>query len=331
MPKYGPHIANIEKEVKDRLEKLGLTPDYEFDAKKHRERFYTAPCRDQKDRRFIFKMRTEEYTPTRDYFRREIKINQFFTEYAAKGGSLLVPKFIDGDSVHSPEWMVYEFIPGREAGDFYNGFENKHAKNFPLKSLIDGMGNMKSLGGLVQAKVRLGAQTYADYRKALSDGVPILEPFFSTGEIAQAQEILRQGKTLLDAKSAVIAHGDFHPGNIIITGRKVAIIDWYYVHLNNVAYDFAFLLLEMPDPALRKKYAERFVAQAASREKYFPELLRLCLLRLAVQKIGVLKDALYAKEPRRGDYYALLTDKGIAKLELNLEAFSTALEGRDFI
>jgi len=331
MPKYGPHIADIEKEVKERLEKLGLVPGYEFDANKHRERFYTAPCRDQKGRRVIFKMRTEDYVPTRDYFRREIKINRFFTQYAAKGGSLLVPKFIDGDTVHSPEWMVYEFIPGREAGDFYNGLEDKNIKNFPLKSLIDGMRDMKSLGNLAQADVRLGAENYGDYRKALSDGIPILEPFFSSGEIAKAQEVIRKGKTLLDAKSTVIAHGDFHPGNIIITGRKVAIIDWYYVHLNNIAYDFSFLLLEMPDPVIRKKYAEKFVSQVAAREKYFPELLRLCLLRLAVQKIGVLKDALYAKDPKRGDYYALLTDKGIAKLELSLEAFSAALEGKDFI
>lgn len=63
----------------------------------------------------------------------------------------------------------------------------------------------------------------------------------------------------------------------------------------------------------------------------FNQLFRLDILRLAVQKINVLRDSLLVEKPKKEDYYTKLTPQGIAKLETNLEAFTQALVGEDFL
>ena len=330
MPKYGPHIEGIEAQAHRKLCELGLSPSYVFDAKKHQERFYTVPCKDKRGKKVIFKMRTEDHDETKNSFRREIGINQLFLRFYERSRKLSVPRFIDGDSEHVPEWMVYEFIPGCEAGDFYNGLHKDSIKNFPLESLIAGMKNMQKMSAFAAGEVKLEAQKYEEFEKAYGTYGAVLAPFFSEAQIAQGAEILRAHRELLDAKSVAITHGDFHPGNLVITpSGKIAVIDWYYVHLNNMAFDIAFLCLEIADKKFRKKVLEKFMAEMVDDEAEFRRLLRLDILRLAPQKINVLRDALYIAKPKKKDYYDKLTPRGIAKLETNLEAFAQALAGED--
>lgn len=332
MPKYGPHLPGIEKKVHSKLAELGLTPNYIFDTETHQERFYTEPCRDKRGGKVIFKMRTEDYLETKESFCREIQINQLFVDFYKRSRKLSVPKFIDGDSRHVPEWMVYEFIPGSEAGDLYNGLFKSNIKNFPLESLIAGMKNMQKMSAFAAGEIKLKAQKYEDFELAYKEYSGNLAPFFGPKEIAQGAKILQAHKELLDAKSVVITHGDFHPGNLVITpGGKIAVIDWYYVHLNNMAFDIAFLYLEIADKKFRKKVLEKFIAEMVDDKEEFSQLFRLNILRLAPQKINVLCDALYILKPKKEDYYARLTPQGIAKLEANLEAFTQALAGEDLL
>ncbi len=332
MPKYGLHLKDIEKKVHKKISELELTPKYVFDAKKHQERFYTAPCRDNKNNKVVFKMRTEDFQKTKEDFRREIKINKLFTEYSNRAGKLSVPKFIDGDSEHIPEWMIYEFIEGYESGDFYNGLEKNNIKKFSVESLISGVKNMQKISAFAQGEIKLKAWKHKDFLEAYEKYAGTLKPFFTEKEIGKAAEVLNANKKILDASSRFIAHGDFHPGNLIITPQKeIAIIDWYYVHLNNIAFDISFLYLEITDKKFQKKILERFVNESASDKEEFFRLFRLNILCLAPQKINVLRDALYTLEPEKKDYYAKLTSKGIAKLETNLEAFDKALYGINFL
>lgn len=332
MPKYGPHLPGIEKEVHDRLSHLGLKAQYVFDVSKHQERFYTVPCQNQKGGQVIFKMRTEDCPATQASFRREILINQVFLQFYKRSRKMSVPKFIDGDSRHVPEWMVYEFIPGCAAGDFYNGLHPSHLKNFPLESLVAGMKNMQKMSAFAAGEMELKAQKYEDFERAYQSSRPVLAPFFSAAQIAQGAKILRSHRELLDEKSVAIAHGDFHPGNLVITpSGKIAVIDWYYVQLNNLAFDLAFLYLEIADKKFRKKVLEKFVAEVVDDPAEFRQLFRLDILRLVPQKLSVLRDALFVLNPKQKDYYANLTPAGVAKLEANLAAFTQALAGDGFL
>lgn len=332
MPKYGPHINGIEDIVHKKIAELGLVPSYVFDASKNQERFYTVPCRDKKKKKVIFKMRTEDYTETKEYFRREIRINELFTRFYKKGKNLSVPLFIDGDAEQVPEWMVYEFIEGFETGDFYNGFEKGNIKKFSVESLIAGMKNMHQMSAFAKGEIKLEKEKYADYEKSYEKYEQRLDPFFSKDEIKAGMDILAANRNLLDCKNEAITHGDFHPGNIIIkNGGGIAIIDWYNVHLNNAAFDIAFLSLEITDKDFRNKILEQFVKEVAEDEMEFWQLFRLDVLRLVPQKINVLCDALYTFNPTKEDYYAKLTQKGLAKLETNLEFFKRALLDINFL
>ncbi|MDD3190627.1 MAG: phosphotransferase [Candidatus Pacebacteria bacterium] len=334
MPKYGPHLKGIEKKVHNKITELGLVPKYIFDAKKHQERFYTAPCKNKKGEKVIFKMRTEDYKETKEFFRREIRINQLFTKSSKKTGNLSVPKFIKGDAEHVPEWMVYEFIEGYESGDFYNGFEIRNIKKFSIDSFIDAMKSVHKMPIFREngAGLKLTKETYKDFKKAYQKNKERLLPFFSEKEIGKAGEVLESYKGVIDKESDTLTHGDFHPGNLIITPQKeVAIIDWYFVHLNNAAFDIAFLYLEITDKKFRDKLLHKFVEELVENKEEFMTLFRLDILRLAPQKINVLYDALYTKDAKREDYYSKLTPKGIAKLETNIAAFEKALYGVNFL
>lgn len=332
MPKYGPHLAGIEKKVHARLAELGFTPRYIFDARKHQERFYTAPCRDAAGREVVFKMRTEDFAETRIYFRREIEINRLFARHAGPEEKMSVPRFLDGDSRHAPEWMVYAFIAGQEAGDFYNGLTLSRRERFPLPALLDAFGQMHRMSAFAPGEATLKRETGADYLRAFAGHAFCLEPFFAPGEIAAAREILAAGVPRLDAAPAVITHGDFHPGNLLLTpAGGVAILDWYNVMLNNLAFDPAFFILELTEPKLRTRLLEAFAGQMAPARAEFEELFRLDVLRLAPQKINVLYDALYTEHPTAADYRAKLTAAGRRKLQLQLEFFRRALRGESFL
>ncbi|MFA7170717.1 MAG: phosphotransferase [Candidatus Paceibacterota bacterium] len=332
MPKYGPYLPDIEKKVHDKISELEFDPKYIFDTNIHQERFYTAPCRDKKGDKVVFKMRTEDYQETKASFRREIKINQLFTKFYKRSNKLSVPKFVKGDSEHVPEWMVYEFIEGYEAGDFYNGLEKGNIGKFPLEDLISGIKNMQKMSAFAQGEINLKTQKYIDFKKAYEKYRGNLSPFFAQEEIEKGGEILQSGKKLLDEKSGIITHGDFHPGNLIITpGEKAAIIDWYYVHLNNMAFDIAFFYLEISDREFQKQVLGKFFEKMKVDKTEFWHLFRLDILRLVPQKINVFYDALGILEPKKEDYYVNLTPKGVAKLETNLEAFRKALAGEDFM
>jgi len=334
MPKYGPHLKGIEKKVHNKIAELDLVPKYIFDAKKHQERFYTAPCKNKKGEKVIFKMRTEDYRETKEFFRREIKINQLFTKSSKKTGSLSVPKFMKGDAEHIPEWMVYEFIEGYESGDFYNGFEIRNIKSFSIGSFIEAMKSVHEMPIFREngAGLKLQKETHKDFEKAYQKNKERLSPFFSEKEINRAGEVLKSYRELIDEKGDMLTHGDFHPGNLIITPeKKVAIIDWYFVHLNNAAFDIAFLYLEITDKKFRDKILQKFIEELVGNKEEFMALFRLDILRLVPQKITVLYDALYTKDAEKEDYYSKLTPKGIAKLEANLEAFEKALYGINFL
>lgn len=277
-------------------------------------------------------MRTENFGETKEYFRREIRINQLFTKCYKEDGKLSVPKFIKGDAEHIPEWMVYEFIEGHEAGDFYNGLESDNIERISLESLMKGIENMHRMSALAQGEIKLVAEKYENFKVAYQKNSKVLKPFFTEKEIKTGFEILESRKRILDTKNKTITHGDLHPGNLIIKKKNdIAIIDWYYVHLNNVAFDIAFFFLEISDKKFQNKVLEKFVSELVDDENEFWQLFRLNILRLAPQKISVLRDALYVAEPVKEDYYAKLTPKGVAKLEVNLEAFQKALLGNDFL
>ncbi len=296
MPKFGPHLKDIDKGIKNRIAKLGLVPAYKFDPKKHHERFYTVVCVDKNNKKVIFKMRTENYPETRNFFRKEIRINQLFADCYKDRKDLSAPKYIDGNYKTAPEWMIYDYIEGKPMGDFYSGFNKKMISKFSVGSFINSMKMVHSMSSVIGSGnlIKLEKKGYEYYKKELDMYSGRLKPFFLEKEVKKAREVLNSYRDLLDESCVIITHGDLHAGNIIITDKKqIAVIDWFYVHLNNIAFDVAFLYMErLYGDKLRKEILINFIKEFVENKEIFSILFRLAILRIAPQKINVLFDSL---------------------------------------
>lgn len=331
MPKYGPYLKNIEKNINKKIAELELIPSYKFDPERFKERFYTALCLNKKTgKKVIFKMRIEDYPQTRDFFRKEIRINQLFANLYKGKKDLSVPRFLKGDWKKTPEWMLYDYIEGETAGDFYNGFGKRALAKFSAADFVNALGSAHKLSFLAKKKniIKLEKKGYRWHKQEFNKYKARLNPFFSEKEIEKADEILDSNRKLLDEKCEIITHGDLHPGNIIITPRnKIALLDWFYVHLNNIAYDLAYVYLDIIDKKARKKLLSEFIKRLVKDKEEFSALFQASILKIATQKINVLFDSFQSKKETKIEYRRHLTASGFRKLEYNINDFKNALEG----
>ncbi len=334
MPKFGPYLKDIEKNINSKIVELGIIPSYKFDPEKYKERFYTVLCLDKKSKKkVIFKMRTENYSETRDFFRKEIRINQLFASARKNKKNLSVPRFLDGNWKSAPEWMLYDYIEGETAGDFYNGFGRKALAKFSVVNFISAIEAAHKLSFLAKKKnlIKLDKKGYGWYKQEFNKYSARLKPFFSEKEIEKAGEILDSHRKLLDEKCEIITHGDLHPGNIVITPQnQIAILDWFYVHLNNIAFDLAYVYLDIIDKKTRKKLLDEFTNKLVKNKEEFSALFRSSTLKIAPQKINVLFDSFQSKKETENEYRKHLTASGFKKLEYNLKDFEKALYNINF-
>ena len=333
MPKFGPYIKNIDKKIESKIANLGLVPDYKFDFEKNIGRFYTTPCKTKEDKKVIFKMRVEDYPETKDFFEKEIKVNQLFASFRGSEKDLPVPKFLDGDYKSTPEWIMYDFIDGSVAGNFYDGIYAKNIGNFPVDSFIGVIEKIHKMSILLasgQNLITLEKRGHDAYLRDFNMYGARMKPFFKEREIDKVKGIFNSYENLLNRKTNTVTHGDLHPGNIILMKKGgVAVIDWFYVHLNNIAFDFAFLFTETDNERFRKKLLEKFVKKfvkdKSKDKKEFYSLFRLSILRIVPQKINILFDSFKNKEETMRSYRNNLSDIAFKKMNRNLKDFKDAL------
>ncbi len=93
-----------------------------------------------------------------------------------------------------------------------------------------------------------------------------------TAEIAQSLQNFVSMETSLPA---MLAHGDFHPGNILIKNGSIsAVIDWEFAGWKSAGYDLALLLgcLGRDDPAWFNGKAATALQKELYMHNYLPEI-----------------------------------------------------------
>lgn len=254
MPKFGPFLPNIEESLEKILEYTQLTPSFYFDRTKFHERFYTTPAKDKDGNKYILKVQIEDYPKTKEIFGWE----RFFVRYFSEKNisDLHTPKFIESGEL-PPEWMTYKFAEGQLAGTMC-GLYGTFAKTFPIESAVKSILALQSLTPDTTTK--------------------------------KETKNLYKNEKLINNSKAVLTHGDFHPGNIIVQGDHIAIIDWAYIHLNNYLYDITFLWLTFHNhPQLQERLLAKF-KELSPRKENFDQMFKINLQHFVPRIIKIIKD-----------------------------------------
>jgi thiamine kinase-like enzyme len=89
------------------------------------------------------------------------------------------------------------------------------------------------------------------------------------------QKFIRKNLNFLKKENRYFCHGDLNLGNIISDGKKIWLIDWELIRLNNFAYDIGYL------------WAHLWQAKKIFRQNLISEFLRK-LPREKIEKFKIL-------------------------------------------
>lgn len=171
---------------------------------------------------------------------------------------LPVPKVFEMVESEGRTGIVYEKIAGKSMLECI--FENPGNAGFYLEEFVRLQKNwLKEV--VVQAS---SALSYKEYLQMLINGV-------GQEEASLLEEIngLPEGDTLL--------HGDFHPGNVLIsTDYRAVVIDFMNVCRGPALYDIArtYFLLKEKDEAFRRAYLEKMEVSKETIEPFYKVIER---------------------------------------------------------
>jgi len=293
VPKFGPFLPNIKKSIYDILAKNELAPDFYFDSddfykKLETQRFFIMPVIDTNNDKFIFKARLEDHAETKKIFDREIQFPQYIKKLNIP--SLNVPDIKKVE--YSPiEWYIYPYIETYASGDI-SGLWDKYPENFPVQEVISAIIALQKNTETIMSTENFidipknDGENFADIFDKFSHSVKDL---IDDDKISIAQDVLSHGQDILDNFATVLAHGDLHPGNIIIDERTspfpITLIDWAGVQINNPVYDIACLWATLSQtPEAQNKLVQIF-RETASNDIDFDKLFRLNLIVIIPQII----------------------------------------------
>ncbi|TRZ78401.1 hypothetical protein D4R87_00765 [bacterium] len=270
-----------------------LAPDFYFDSddfyeKLETQRFFIMPVIDANNNKFIFKARLEDHEETKKIFDREIQFPQYIKKLNIP--SLNVPDIKKAE--YNPiEWYIYTFIETDASGDIF-GLLEKYQENFSVQSVVSTIIALQNNTKKITSQenfIEIPKNNSENFLKLFDKFSHSVENLITTEEINKARDILLQSRDILDNSTTVLAHGDLHPGNIILDEKdsppSVTLIDWAGVQINNCVYDIAFLWTTLSSsPDIQNKLIQEF-KKTVSDDIDFDKLFNLDLLIIIPQII----------------------------------------------
>lgn len=288
MPKYEyKTLANIDDRINRVISKLDIQVDHPVsDAIIKRQNFYIIKS-DYQNQEIIFKARIADHRILKQWyknFRNERRFLRTLTkDYPHHPIHLRLPKYINSQ-VYNPEWLLYGYVPGRLASPscLYYPQPTKpqilkiihlllDIQNFPIQEFCQKYSWTKNI-------IHMDFYRYHEFfHKIIRQRKKDLLTVLTEEMIMRADQILVKHRHLLDKHCTLLAHGDFHPSNIII--NKVAkAIDWEQLHIDNAAYDVAYLWFRMVNNCSNRRFLITEFMKWTKQKKDISRLFRLNLL-----------------------------------------------------
>jgi len=303
-------IAGIDKKINGVLGRKHLVPKItpenflkKHKANKHR---YCSTCFSKKGEKIVFYARLHNNEDAKNKVRREIL---FLKEAGKKNFKIndYIPRLIDYGIEKDFEWFTRDYIRGDALGDIY-GFNKK-----PSVKLVTGfLEALKSISGTSavfknRKKLKLekkgGYKSYLikreEYKKLFKKGIISKNDYFAV------KKFIEDNKKDLNKQDNCIAHGDFHPGNIILENSRFWIVDWELMQINNFTFDISFFWLHSKGSAFCRNLVVQFMDSVANKE-LAKKLFRLSLTFLLSGEIARLQLSHKTKNNESGQEYGFL-------------------------
>lgn len=232
-----------------------------------RRRYWVGSVSDRSGREGTLKVLISPERVVRRKFRTEVS----FLENA---GSPLIPRLYQ----YGADWCFREFVSGSFGGDICSdfGFARGFFDSASINKLAREFQSLRSTSSAGSEK-----HGYLWYKRDFDFYKSSLETV-SLPQLEKIERFIRSRKHLLDDGCRFVSHGDLYPGNFVkeVSGN-IRIIDWELLHLNNAAFDPAFVgMLLWQEPLLRDHWLSHFETT-----DNFREHLAVCQVSLAVRFI----------------------------------------------
>lgn len=290
-------ILNKIKELNLKIENLKLL---RIDLRRHTS---LVLCQSN-NKKLIFRTLIFNDKSTVSNFRRELLFYRFLKEE-----KIILPFLIPFSIVSNEEgnfrWMLREYIEADSTGDRW-GFSKKFLNDNNLHKIINHLRFIQSLTKKLllffkkYSVLKIPKRDYQwyqrDFQKSYSEELKqrfrkSLKRYLTHAERKKLQSYFRDNKKILDRYCLYLTHGDLYPGNVFIKSKKLLILDWEEMHINNPMYDAAFIwIYSWRNEKWRNYFLEKFLELFDYRDRKNCRILfNLSVLRIIFRNITALE------------------------------------------
>lgn len=299
-------IPQIEKKIEKKLNLLNLDPAIppglfirKKGVKKHR---YFSLCRDSFGKESLFYARLHKSHNARKKFITEIN----FLKKTRKSNLKIknnIPEIINWGIETDFEWLQREEIKPNSLANF--GQKNFSTAFEKISARLSGF-----IFQLVKTKTRgFGVEKFywRNYFNSSSLDKLVSQGIVSGKLSFELKQMVEKELPLLKKQSVCLSHGDLTLENILSDGNKFWVIDWERAHLNNFAYDIAFLWMHLwASGSSRKKLIEFYLKNLKSNQKIiFKKIFPLVVSYLALGGIFLNINKEKSKDRKRRKKFCL--------------------------
>ncbi len=234
-------IPRIEKKIERKLKELNLKPELSLkdflkihNKGKHR---YFSPCK--KDGKMVaFYARLHDNLDAKQKFIREIEFLKRVKKSQIKI-KILLPEILNWGIEKDFEWLVREYPKAPPLGTRRNMIRQPSLKI--IEQLTKAIFEISKLEPKDLSDITLKKFNYQNY---LAPGIYadlLRKKIISSGLVQKILKKIQNVMPLLKKENHYFSHGDLNLGNILLNGKRIWIIDWELIHLNNFAYDIGYL------------------------------------------------------------------------------------------
>ncbi len=324
-------LAGAKENINRLFKKLNLRQtereDIYLKAEKGGKRFAYSVCFDREEKKFFFKARIVKNREVLKQLKQEISVYRALKKVSQKRKlDFFFPSMGKAGKFQNIDWYLRNYQEGELAGEMMKGFGFKKSflRKCPVPKIAKAIVSLekipaKSLG--LRLEKHGGWWYWQDFKYYKNTFLKFFLPSpFNQGlltkqELKATEIIFKKNKKFLDQKADVLTHGDFYPNNFLFTPvKKILILDWELLHLNNPAFDPCFVWLLAKND--RKWQKEFFSEMLKNKNREFKKCFRICLLSLNIRFASACWESLRQKKNKKS---------ALSSLKFFLDNFKTAL------